>query len=228
MEDRGLCPALKRLSSGSEYDEGPSTQRPTPPTFRTLELDAVPESLAEFDVAISSTGAPDYILPRDGLLEPHTSLSDPLLMVDIAVPRDVDPRMGELDNVFLYNIDDLDALVEENQARRRKEISRAEAIVDEEAERFRRWMDVRRVVPTIKELRARMKELRRAEIEKYGGNFEQSDRENLEKFARSLCRKILHEPITYLRQAAEGSTQGEHVAAAEAVREIFDLDDEED
>ena len=228
VEQQCVCPALERLSSGAECDGGIPEKRPTMPTFRAMELDAVPESLTQFDVAISSTGAPDYILPQEGMLKSHTALSDPLLMVDIAVPRDVDPRMGKLDNVFLYNIDDLDALVQKNQERRRKEISRAEAIVDEEAEWFRRWMDVRRVVPTIKELRARMKELQRAEIEKYGDNFESSDREELEKFARSLCRKILHEPITYLRRAAEGSTDGEYVAAAEAVREIFNLADEEE
>ncbi|MEF8788133.1 MAG: glutamyl-tRNA reductase, partial [Planctomycetota bacterium] len=223
--ERGMCPALTGLFQKSDSGERSSKEKPSTPTFRTMELDDVPESISGFDVAISSTGAQGHILPRNGSLDSLSSLPAPLLMVDIAVPRDIDPQVGELSNVFLYNIDDLDALVEKNQQRRRKEISRAEAIVEEEAERFRRWMDVRRVVPTIKELRARMEELQQAEIEKYGDNFEPSDREDLEKFARSLCRKILHEPITYLRQAAEDSTDGEHVAAAEAVRDIFDLED---
>ena len=193
-----------------------------------MELDAVGEAIPGFDVAISSTGAQEPVLSEKGMRGCLGSLTDPLLMIDIAVPRDVDPALGNLPNVFLYNIDDLDDLVEKSQQRRRREVTRAEAIVDEEVERFRSWLDVRRVVPTIKRLRERMKALQDAEIEKYGDNFEASDREELERFARSLCRKILHDPITYLRQAAEESTNGEYVAAAEAVREIFDLEEAEE
>jgi glutamyl-tRNA reductase len=162
----------------------------------------------------------------------HSQLADrlrdaahPVLMIDIAVPRNIDPALDELPNVYVYNIDDLDRLVSRNLERRRREVPRARAVVQAEVEQFDRWLQSLDVVPTIKGLIQHFGDVRQEAVEQFGKYFADSEQEELEKFADSLCKKILHQPISYLRAAANnGGTDTDRLAAVEMIRRIFDLD----
>lgn len=189
-----------------------------------IGLERIPAVVTRCDLVIASTGAAEPVLTWEALAGPLSRLDHSLLIVDIAVPRDADPRLGRLSNVFLYNIDDLDRLVEENLARRQAEIPRAEAIVEWEAHQFLRWMDSLEVVPTIKLLQRRLEQLQGEQIERYGRRFRDADREALEQFAQGLSRRILHLPVAYLRHAAGNQTGMRREEIVELVRRLFDLD----
>ena len=146
-----------------------------------------------------------------------------LFIVDIAMPRAVDARLGTLANVYLYNLDELDRLVERNLERRRREIPRAEAIVESEVEAFGRWLASLGSAPTIRLLQEYLDLLREAQIERYGRKFAATDREPLERFAESLCNQILHKPLTFLKRLAEDGPTGEQLKTAELVRRMFGL-----
>jgi len=217
-----VCPAVRDILGDMGILDEKGDELAMPET-RILELEEVPEVIGKFDLVICSTASPRPVLRREHCVRELEALEHTLLIIDIAVPRDVDPALGEMPGVVLRNIDDLNREVEENLDRRRGEIPRAEAIVEEEVEKFSDWMDARRVVPTIKLLRAHVNEIKEAEIERYGKNFDPADRDDLEKFARSLCRKILHDPVSFLREEATSTENGEHAEAAALIRRIFDL-----
>jgi glutamyl-tRNA reductase len=132
-----------------------------------LSLEAVADSLDRVDVVLSSTSAPDWALTRDDVERTlHARKGRPLFLIDLAVPRDLDPAIHELDGCYLYDIDDLEAVVAETLAGRRREAERAESIVAAEVERFREWQASLDVVPAIASLRARAEEIREAELER--------------------------------------------------------------
>ncbi|MEA3367952.1 MAG: glutamyl-tRNA reductase, partial [Planctomycetota bacterium] len=110
------------------------------PAAEAVDLDALPEAVAQADLVITSTGATEPVLTHAALAPALGRRTEPVMIVDIAVPRDVDPRLGRLESVYLYDLDDLDRLVERNLERRRAEIPRAEAIVDDEVDQFERWL----------------------------------------------------------------------------------------
>src|SRR5207244_8929397 len=120
-----------------------------------IALERLPEALTEVDVLVSSTSAPGYVVERATVAAAlGARRGRPLFLIDIAVPRDLDPAIHDLEGCYLYDIDDLEAVVAEGLAGRRREASRAEAIVAEEAEQFRAWQASREVVPAIASLRA--------------------------------------------------------------------------
>jgi len=203
-----------------------SKRRPGPDIreVRAVELSQIPSVITAVDLVICSTGSQDFVLRHEDLAESLARTRHPLLIVDIAVPRDVDPRLAELDNVFLYNIDELDCLVAENIGRRRLEIRKAEAIVRWEVEQFARWLDSLQVVPTIKLLQRRFELLQEAEIGRYGRKFGSSERLELQKFAQTMSKKILHGPISFLRRLSDNNVTSDELAAVELIRRIFDLD----
>ena len=187
-----------------------------------LPLEAVERELAHADVLISSTSAPDWILERaqvERALRPRKGR--PLLLIDLAVPRDLDPAIHELDGCYLYDIDDLQAVVAESLAGRRREAERAEAIVVEEAERFRLWQASLDVVPAIASLRARAEEIRAAELEK--ARLSDSERRAAESVTAAVLNKLLHLPTIRMKQAAAAA---DGVLYADAVRHLFGLEDE--
>ncbi len=212
-DDAPPCPAL----------HGVTVERPLP-AARAIALSEVPSVIESVDLVISSTGAPDYVLHWDALCGVLRAADRPVLMVDIAVPRDIDPRLGELSNVFLYNIDDLDRLVEENLQRRRREIPPAEAIVRHEVEQFGRWLERLAVVPTIKLLQRRLEQLRLAEMDRRRRQFSAADEGPLDTFSRALCKKILHAPLAYLHKLSENGSSTAELEALELIRQMFDLD----
>jgi len=145
----------------------------------------------------------------------------PLFFIDLAVPRDLDPGIHELDGCYLYDIDDLQAVVAETLAGRRREAVRAEAIVAEEAERFREWQASLDVVPAIASLRARAEEIRAAELQR--AKLNDSERRAAESVTTAVLNKLLHLPTIRMKEAAAAA---DGVIYAEAVRHLFGLEDE--
>ncbi|MDP6545995.1 MAG: glutamyl-tRNA reductase [Phycisphaerae bacterium] len=216
------CPGVLRHSGGGA---GAPVSAPDGASARAIELDRIGEVIGEVDMVICSTGSPDPVLTYDGLGDIISHRSKLLYIVDIAVPRDVDPKLGDLSNVFLHNLNDLDSVVARNIDRRRQEIPRAKAIVDFEVGEFVKWYDSLQVASTIKLLNRRFELLRQAEIKRYGGKFSDTDRQQLERFTQSLCKKILHRPITFLRELTQAASVSDQLLAVETILRMYELDE---
>jgi glutamyl-tRNA reductase len=185
-----------------------------------VPLDRIAVELASADVAVSATSSPGFLLSTADV----GRRTRPLLLVDLAVPRDVDPAVGELEGCYLYDIDDLEAVVQATLAGRRSEASRAEAIVAAEAERFRAWQASLDVVPAIASLRARVEEIRERELERVRGKLSDTERSAVESVTARIVDKLLHVPTVRLKQAAAGA---DGLQYADTVRDLFGLGDED-
>jgi glutamyl-tRNA reductase len=176
--------------------------------------------LGGVDVVVSSTSAPETVLsPADV----PGRRRQPLFFIDIAVPRDLDGAIGELDGCFLYDIDDLEAVVAETLAGRRTEAEQAEHMVAEEVVRFRSWRASLDVVPAIASLRARAEQIRSAELAKVDGRVSEDERRTLDSVTSQILNKLLHLPTVRMKEAAVSS---DGAAYADAVRHLFGLEDE--
>jgi glutamyl-tRNA reductase len=191
-----------------------------------LGWDRLSQALWRSDIVISSTSAPHAILRRDTVAAAmRMRRNRPLFVIDIAVPRDVDPAVGELANVFLYDIDDLQHVLAANLEQRRRQVPRVQAIVREEVASFTDWRRARDVVPTIVDLRQHMDGLRETELAWAMQKLQAlSDQERgvILAFSQRLVNKILHEPTVRLKQHANGR---ESYRYTEAVRELFGIGD---
>ncbi len=187
-----------------------------------LSLDHITHKLEHVDVVLSSTGARGWLLTRAQVETTlHARRGRPLFLIDLAVPRDLDPAIHELDGCYLYDIDDLEAVVAETLAGRRREAERAEAIVAGEADRFRDWQASLDVVPAIASLRAHAEEIREAELER--AKLSGAERRAAESVTAAVLNKLLHLPTIRLKQAAAAA---DGVIYADAVRHLFGLEDE--
>jgi glutamyl-tRNA reductase len=187
-----------------------------------LPLERVEEQLASADVVISSTSATGWVLERSQVERVVPARRGrPLFLIDLAVPRDLDPSIHELEGCYLYDIDDLQAVVAETLAGRRREAERAEAIVAGEAERFREWQASLDVVPAIASLRARAEEIRAAELRR--AKLSESERRAAESVTAAVLNKLLHLPTVRMKEAAAAA---DGVIYADAVRHLFGLEDE--
>jgi glutamyl-tRNA reductase len=151
----------------------------------------------------------------------------PIFFIDIAVPRDVDPAINEMDNVYVYDIDDLQGLVESNKEERKRQVQQAEEIVTQGVEAFTAWLRSLEVVPTILALRNRLEEIRRREVDKALSlfkNVSEDERRALDLLTNSIINKILHHPITLLKHQ-ESRDHGKFYI--EMTRKIFQLDEED-
>jgi glutamyl-tRNA reductase len=192
---------------------------------RALELDAITGELEHVDVVVSATSASGHVLSRDAVAAALRSRKGrPLLLVDLAVPRDLDPAINELEGCFLYDVDDLEAVVTETISGRRSEATRAERLVAEEAERFREWHAALEVVPTIASLRAQAEQIRDTELARVGGRLSQAEREQVEFVTTQIVAKLLHLPTIRMKEAAAAA---DGVLYADVVRHLFGLDEEE-
>ncbi|MCG0238082.1 MAG: glutamyl-tRNA reductase [Firmicutes bacterium] len=195
---------------------------------RAIPLEAVPGALQEVDVVISSTGAEGYLLTREMVERAlRARRGRPIFLFDIAVPRDVDPAVGELEGAFLYNIDDLEQVVAQNLQERAREAVRAEAIVAEEVERFQAWLNTQAVVPTIRQLREKADRIRQAELQRALGrlpNLSDRERKVIEALTVAIVNKILNDPTQELKRLAEDGGRGEARAAAALVARLFRLE----
>lgn len=188
-------------------------------TIGTLE--ELPQTLRDVDIVITSTGASTFLVVPD-LLDVTRGADRPLVMIDIAVPRDIDPACADVPHVALYDVDDLERVIEQNLDFRRHEARRAAVICDHEAREMARWLEVADKVPTIVALRQRISQLTQDELDRHiRGNPKLSDETRLvaEKFALSLVSKILHEPTVALRSADLRA----QVDIRDAVSALFDL-----
>jgi len=183
------------------------------------------EELARVDVVVSSTTASGYVL--DAATVERARRGRRLLLIDLAVPRDLDPAIHELDGCYLYDIDDLEAIVAETLSGRRAEAERAESIVAAEAEKFHEWQASLDIVPAIASLRARAEEIREQELAKAEGILErldESQRRAVESITAQIVNKLLHMPTIRLKQAAAAA---DGVFYADAVRHLFGLGEDE-
>jgi glutamyl-tRNA reductase len=184
---------------------------------------SLPSALAEADVVLTSTGSSTPLIERADLEAVVAGRRSPLLVVDVAVPRDVDPAVSSLPGVTLLDMDDLRASVDAGLAARRREVGRARDLIDDEVARYRDAATARSAAPLVVTLRRRAEELRAAEVDRLGRNLAPAEREALEALSRSVVAKLLHEPTVRLKEAG-GTVRGERLA--EAVRDLFDLDDD--
>ena len=175
------------------------------------------------DIVVASTGSRGHVLSAEQVERAmRVRKGRPIFFVDIAVPRDVDPAVNEIEGCYLYDVDDLERVVEESVAGRREEAVRAEAIVAEEAESFRAWQLSLDVVPAIASLRARAESIRTSELERAEGRLSPSERRAVESLTAQNVNKLLHAPTVRMKQAAAAA---DGVLYADAVRHLFDLDD---
>jgi len=189
-------------------------------------LDGLPDQLVQADIVLSSTSSPHPIVGREELeLVMRARPGRPLLLIDIAVPRDIDAGCGELDGVSLYDIDDLQAVVARNLDTRASEVPRAQEIVEEEIQRFARWLGQLDVLPTVSALREHGNTLVEQVLAENAGRWESAsprDLARVEAITRALMSRLLHEPTIRLRSLSEARGH----ASLELVRELFALREE--
>jgi len=182
--------------------------------------------MASSDIVLCSTGAPEYVIKAEEVSKVIAIRQNrPIFFIDISVPRNIDPKINDLDNVFLYDIDDLQISVETNIKQREKEALKAEEIISEEIKRFSRWFKSLDAVPMIIALKDRAEEIRMAELEKISGKMgtlTTVQREALEGLTSAIVNKLLHTPLTVLKQEVH-STNGNMML--EATRRLFDLEE---
>jgi len=192
---------------------------------QAVALDAVGAELERVDVVVSATSATGHVLSREAVAAAlRARKGRPLLLVDLAVPRDLDPAINELDGCFLYDVDDLEAVVAETISGRRSEAARAERLVAEEADRFREWQAALDVVPTIASLRALAEEIRDSELARAGGRLSERERKHVESVTSQILAKLLHLPTIRMKEAAAAA---DGVVYADVVRHLFGLGEEE-
>jgi len=187
---------------------------------RAVGLEELAGVLGDVDVVVSSTSSQELVIRAADVPERRRH---PQFFIDIAVPRDLDPQLARLDGCFLYDIDDLEAVVAETLDGRRAEAERAEQLAADEVERFRAWRASLDVVPAIASLRARAEEIRSAELAKLAGRLTDDERAKLESVTSQILNKLLHLPTIRMKEAA---VSADGAAYADAVRHLFGLEDD--
>jgi glutamyl-tRNA reductase len=190
-----------------------------------MHYDECWRALADIDVLVCSTASPHPIVFSDHLRPALDARGDrPLCILDIALPRDVDPAVGDLANVFLYNLDDLQAVVSSNLERRHAEVPTAEELIGGEVERYWDWLAGLAAVPVLTEMRARMDALRAKELESALRKLAElgpAEREVVAELSRTLMNKFLHDPTVRLRAAA---ANGRGLGVVDTARYLFGLE----
>jgi glutamyl-tRNA reductase len=193
---------------------------------RAVGLDTVEEELSQADVVVASTGSQGLVVSGEQVARAmRARRGRPVFFIDIAVPRDLDPAINDLEGCYLYDIDDLERVVAESVAGRREEAVRAEAIVCEEADSFRAWQLSLDVVPAIASLRARAESIRREELDRVEGrlaSLSPSQRRTVEALTSQIVAKLLHQPTVRMKEAAAAADGGLY---ADAVRHLFGLEE---
>ena len=193
---------------------------------RALPLGDVAEAVTQADVVVSSTSAPGFVLTGDRLVSALRSRRGrPVLFVDLAVPRDVDPALASVDGCFVYDVDDLEAVVSASLEGRRAEAVHAERIVAAEAERFRAWQASLAVVPAIASLRALAEEIRSSELARVEGKLPESERAVVDTVTAQIVNKLLHLPTIRMKEAA---VTPDGLVYADVVRYLFGLAEEDE
>ncbi len=192
-----------------------------------IRFEEIPETLIAADIIISSTGAPDFVITREHVRPiMRTRKNRPLFFIDIAVPRDVDPAINRIDNAYVYDIDDLKGVIDENIDSRRRESIKAERIIDEAVVRYRQWYDSLDIVPTIKDLRRKLAEITGAELERTLqtlNHLSENDIQALKRMTDAMIKKILHDPMLFLKNPGSHRDKSAYI---DLIRQIFKLEDD--
>jgi glutamyl-tRNA reductase len=190
-----------------------------------IRYDELFERMREADIVISSTAATHYVVTKDDVAAARRGRKgNPLFLIDIAVPRDIDPEVNDLNDVFLYDIDDLSGVVESNLEERMREARRAEEIISEEMVAFERWIESLEVVPTVAAIRAKAEQVRSAELEKALkrlGGLSEKELKTVDALTTSIVNKMLHGPTARLKLVA---CEKDGYSYVEAARFLYGLD----
>ncbi len=187
------------------------------------------QELVNTDIIICSTGAPKYVLHKEQMQKIMKERKNrPVFLIDISVPRNIDPELNKMDNVYLYDVDDLQGVVDTNIGERKKEADKAEAIIDEEVGKFIKWMSSLDSVPTIVALRQKAEEIKNEELEKFKNKFPEIDAEKmkaLQYMATAIINKLIHPPTAALKEDTED--KDELIAMIKKLYEINGDENEE-
>lgn len=191
---------------------------------RAIRFEDLFDHLHKADIILSTTGAPHHIIAARDLDDVlRRRKRRPMFFIDIAVPRDIDPAVNELENVYLYNTDDLQGVVESNLEQRRREAEKAEEIVSAEIGQFLGWLSSLQVVPTVVALRSRFEEIRRAELAKTLATWKDlppDGEKRLEALTAAITAKLLHTPSSVLKRTGQGNRTDLYL---DALRNLFEL-----
>lgn len=193
---------------------------------RAVKFDNLLAELVTTDIVICSTGAADYIIKKDEMQKIMKERRyKPVFLIDISVPRNIDPDINQIDNAYLYNIDDLQEVVDSNMLERKKEAEKAEKIIDEEVEKFTKWMASLDSVPTIVALREKAEEIKNEELGKLRNKYPDIDADKMKAFelaANSIINKLIHPPVAALK---ENSDDRDELIAV--IRKLYGINGEE-
>ncbi|MBR9979532.1 MAG: glutamyl-tRNA reductase [Desulfatitalea sp.] len=194
-----------------------------------LHFEEISNYLSKVDIIITSTGAPGYLIRQadvKGIMRHRRNR--PLFFIDIAVPRDIDPLVNQVNNAYVYDIDDLQEVVDDNIEDRRREAVKAARIVDEAVVQFRRWLESQGVVPTIKALHAKLRGVAEAEVQKTLGQLAHlppADQQAIARMSEAMVKKILHDPTQFLKG---NGCHGDRAVYMDVARRLFKLDEQLD
>jgi len=193
-----------------------------------IRFEEIPDALARADIIISSTGSPDFVItPAHVKAVMRSRRNRPLFFIDIAVPRDIDPNINRLSNVYVYDIDDLTSVVDENIEDRKREAIKAERLVDEAVIKFRGWMESLSVVPTIVSLRNKIEDIADAEfgrtLQHLEAGLTDDQQAAMLRMKTALVNKILHYPTLFLKSEGCGHDKS---ACVDTIRKLFHLDED--
>jgi glutamyl-tRNA reductase len=190
-------------------------------TGEIISLADIAYRLAEVDLVISSTAAAEPIVTYQAVANSLSQRQKPLLIIDLAVPRDIEPQINHFECVSLYNIDDLNEQISRNKKKRSNEIPKARVIVAEFTDKFMQWYDSLNLIPTITQLTQKGLDLAHSEANRYAKDFGRDSTDKLELFAQSLVKKILHGPITFLKNGADEEPTIEQLRAVDLINKMF-------
>lgn len=193
---------------------------------KALRFEEITDSLEYIDIIISSTGSPDFVITRDQVKKSmRTRRNQPIFLIDIAVPRDIDPDINRINNAYVYDIDDLKDVVDDNVENRQKEAVKGERIVDEAVIKFLGWYESLDAIPTVVDMRNKASNIAKAEVEKTLQSLPHLSKEDSQavyKMADALINKILHDPTVYLKS---DGCQKDKSLYIDITRKLFNLDD---
>ena len=192
---------------------------------QAIRFEEIIDGIQDVDIVISSTGATDYVLRKQQIKQAMKNRRNRrLFFIDIAVPRDIDPEINRINNAYVYDIDDLKGIVDENIEDRNREAMKARRIIDEAVIGFRRWYDTLAVVPTIVSLRDKVETLAQKELEKTMGtlsHLSEADKRAVKRMTHALVNKILHDPTQFLKK---DGCHGDKSVSLDLTRKLFKLD----
>ena len=193
---------------------------------QAIRFDEIEDALKQVDIIISSTGSPGYVVTRNHVKGiARRRHNRPLFFIDIAVPRDIDPEINRLSNSYVYDIDDLQGIVDENVEDRNKEAIKGERIVDEAVISFRHWYESLEIIPTIVELRKKVEEIAKGELEKTlhaVKHLSADDLKAINRMTEAMVNKILHDPTMLLKNSGQLQDKAVYL---DVTRKLFKLDE---